>query len=570
MANFVGLLKPRVKSVSMTDFVGVLGRGTAGVSVCKFMVQDSLAAMSSLPLQHPSDVLHWVTPEDIAQNSPSVFAALKEKIIITPQTIDAGLVLAAKQYTAVVWSTYAYWQRMISWAATNLDGVDVTNADGQPVWYGPNKARVYDVQINAQGQASVVGSICWTFQGIPAPCINVTGTRLIVWCFEPDWSEKPIETLEWLTDVLQAYNHEEQRIRLRQNPRRAMKYSFLMNGAQKIGLMHNDLYGWMHRVFAVPIWTDWQYLGADYDAGTSLINISTSNLDINAGQLLMIWTSATSNEIVEVQSMTSNSVTLTKPTNSAWGKMSRLVPCRLGRISKTVSVSYKTGVALMAGATFAFEPKTGVGSNRIGTSPYTTMVSGLPVLTVAPEHDTDMALEKDLLTVDAEKGGWYVYSKGDIPGFVTTLRWVLSGRPAISNFLAWLGYCKGRLVPFWMPSWQRELEIAQIINATDTSISVKRSDLTRFIGPNVNGRKYICFINQDRSFTIKTMTSVGEAGDNETIGINTSFGSVKNNDSFRCISFLRYVRLDTDKIELTWHNGSLLECSIPVKEIPAP
>jgi hypothetical protein len=229
---------------------------------------------------YPKSVNAGHTSEGIAQE-------LYGHIIVNPRALDLGLVLSAKLFTIGVWNLTGYDQRLLSWTINGLDGVTVTNPDGYPVRYGPGAYRDYQVTVGTDGQATIAGSITFNFEGISTGAdTTVTGSRLIVFSFEPNWREPVVESLEWLTDVLTSHNDREQRLALRQDPRRAMKYLYTFETQNKVNLFQGLLWGWQQRVFVVPVWTDWQFLSANIGIGTTAINVSTQLRDFATSTLV--------------------------------------------------------------------------------------------------------------------------------------------------------------------------------------------------------------------------------------------------------------------------------------------
>ena len=268
--------------------------------------------------------------------------------------------------------------------------------------------------------------------------------------------------------------------------------------------------------------------------------------------------------------MTSSQITLKKATIMAWTAQDRIIPVRLGRLSKNIQVSRPTATLAEATLSFAYEVGEAVDAARLGTSTW-LQYSGVDVLTLPPntaDGDTDETYDRDFDTVDFAKGSWFISDHSDGPMVSRPYTWTLKTRQEIMNFLAFLEVRKGKAIPFWMPSWGKDIEITQDVGASDLNILIKNIGYTRYIKQHAN-RSVLIFYPADGSTPIiRTITGSAEsAGNQETLSLNTSFGTLKHPTDFRAISFLTYGRMDQDSFELTWYTDSIADVTFRVREV---
>jgi hypothetical protein len=569
MAAFAGRSSVEYARVTMTGLTPALGGFLLDCAKLAMLRHRDDPATPQKSLGNPVAYPQTLFP---GAYSPGVDQEFYGHVIVNPRSLDLGLVLSAKLFTIGVWNLTGRYQRMLSWSVLGLDGVTVTNPDGYPVMYGPSTYRAYQVTVGTTGSAQITGSITFNFEGISTGADTIiTGSRLIVFGFQPNWREPVTESLEWLTDVLTSYNDMEQRLALRQDPRRAMRYLFTFETQNKVNYFEGLMWGWQQRVFVVPVWTDWQFLSAAVGIGTSVINTSTSFRDFAVNNLVLLWRDYLTWEIVEVLSMTSSQITLKKPTIMAWTTRDRIIPVRLGRLSKNIQISRPTSTLAEATLSFAYEVGEAVDANRLGTSSW-LQFSGLDVITVAPntaEEDTNAEYDRDFDTVDFSKGSWSISDHAGMPVISRPYKWLLRTRQEIMNFLAFLEVRKGKAIPFWMPTWSKDLEQVQDMGIADTNILIKNIGYTRYMNLNPNRSTLIFFPTDGSTPIIKTITGCAENGNGtETIGLNSSFGVIKKITDFRAISFLTYCRMDQDSFDLNWYTDSIADVSFKVKEIP--
>lgn len=568
MATFNGVSLVDLQRITQSELSNALG-GFLSDAVALAMLRSPEPLATSAPsigspVAYPQTVFS-------GQYSPGIDQEFYGHIIVNPRALDLGLVLSAKLFTIGVWNLTGYDQRLLSWTLVGLDGTTITNPDGYPVRYGPQAYRAYQVTVGTTGAAQISGSIVFNFEGISTGSdTTITGSRLIVFSFEPNWREPVVENLEWLTDVLTSYNDREQRLMLRQDPRRAMRYLYTFESQNKVNFFQGLLWGWQQRVFVVPVWTDWQYLSQNISIGTTIINVNTLLRDFATSNLVLLWRDYLTWEIVEVLTLSSTQITLKKATNSAWTTKDRIIPIRLGRLSKNIQISRPTSTLAEATLSFSYEVGSAVGSNRLGTSTWLQYQS-LDVLTLPPNTasgDLEETYERDFDTVDQGKGAWFISDHSDGPMVSRPYKWLLKTRQEIMNFLAFLEVRKGKAIPFWMPTWSKDMEQVQDIGAADLNILIKNIGYTRYIKNHVN-RSVLIFYPADNSTPIiRTITGCAESSNNtETLSLNTSFGVLKKPADFKAISFLAYCRMDQDNFELTWHTDSVMEVGFNVREV---
>jgi len=139
----------------------------------------------------------------------------------------------------------------------------------------------------------------FVFAGGLTALLVVTGRRVVVFGMRPDWSQGITERLEWLTEVLEAYDGTEQRVRLRQLPRRGFEYGFLIEGRDAQVLDHL-LFAWGARIYCLPVWTDVSTLAGEAAIGSTALTVQdVANSDYHAGGLAVLWRSNTRHEAVE-------------------------------------------------------------------------------------------------------------------------------------------------------------------------------------------------------------------------------------------------------------------------------
>ncbi|WLT32268.1 hypothetical protein [Geothrix sp. PMB-07] len=484
-----------------------------------------------------------------------------------PSFFALGNLLDSQLRQVEVWNARDDAQALSAIQALNPDGTEISGNAMPPASFGPLESRIYNVSISSAGSAALNAVFTWVFPA-EQPTLTVTAVRVIAMTFSPDWSDPPEEQLTWKTDVLRAYEGLEQRIQLLGKARRNLAFSYLFEDARQGSIFQSLVWGWQHREFAVPVWMDQAWLGLDLEPGAVVIPMATSFLDLAADQAVMLWGDHDEWEIVEVDTVTLASLNLKQPTKSAWPTGTRVVPMRLGHMPK--SVEWKRDNALMAGARveWSLDPTVGIGINRLAPSGL-PLYRGYEVLTEEPDWSLDVgeSAERDIDAIDFGTGLIDYDAHTDAPEFSRPFNWLIKGREAIARFMGFIDARRGRCIPFWLPTYSRDMEQSQDASASDLSVRIRNVLYSTHIVQHHN-RCDLAFYPLAGAPIFRRITGSAPGGmDHEWITLDQSFGQARATSDWRCISYLSFVRLDQDSLRMVWETDDLLRASFRVKEV---
>jgi hypothetical protein len=396
------------------------------------------------------------------------------------------------------------------------------------------------------------------FGGVPP-----NGFRLMP--FAPDWSKPVKETTGYLTDVLTAYSDAEQRRSLRANPRRSLAFSIVTMNEREAALLDATFFGWMHQIFGVPWWPDAEYLSADVAQGAASVPVATANRLFAVGGYAAIWQSPISYEVLTVASMDAGSIGI-GATQFAWkANQAIVVPVFLGRLPASFDLSRYSSGGIAADLTFAGE----AGQLAPASSGTFTQYRGIDVLEVSPNWAGAMkrTIKRSLVVLDSKTGDVTVEPKGSSPVPTAPFNYWIDGRANVASFRAFIDRRRGRLTPFWVPTWDQDLLLAHDVAAADTTIKVAASGYTRYQFPAVS-RRDLAFISRAGSLVYARATGSVENGDGtETITFASPIGA-NLPASKTMISFLVLCRLDQDAIDLEWTSSDHADAVVATAEVP--
>lgn len=277
---------------------------------------------------------------------------LWERVIVTPREKDAGFILSDQMWPVEVWSTFKRRSQPLTGVSISGPGGAVLQGPSVMVYY-PNQAQPYTVKLAAGGDAVVANLISWTFTGVLGVDLAVSGSRITVFAYRPDWSEPYRKQLSWLTELMPGYDGSEQRRSLRLRPRYTLAFRVLTTDPLETATLEALLYGWQDRRLAVPIWPETTLLLSAVAPGATMLAADTANRrSLEVGGLIMIWSSFAVWEAFRVESIAPGSIGLGSETTKAWAPGARIVPLRVARFPEDQALGRPAN--WLTSSTFAF------------------------------------------------------------------------------------------------------------------------------------------------------------------------------------------------------------------------
>ena len=517
--------------------------------------------------------LTGITPGRIGVGGASFIDQWYNHIHITPDPLALGNLLSNQTRTVEVWNAFFTNATLNTVTPANDTGLVLNQPASPPLIYPPLAARTYSLQISTIGPATIAATYTFSFN-LETAVLVVTGVRTIIFSMLPDWSKPMTERLEWMTEVMTSRGGYEQRVQLRQVPRRTLEYDIL---AYETDYQYLDslIAGWQSRVYAVPIWTDQLTLHTDLpQASTSIVLGDLTGLDFYAGGLIILGSDARNNEGAQVTAVTVTGIspnivttlTLQKPTGNDWPPGSYIVPARTAQMAQSQNVTRPTAKV----SQLTMQWKVIDNSNQIYTATESTQtLGGVGVYLTPPDRSEDVSVTYARLSteIDYKIGVFQVDDIPQRPFIVRSHKYLLSDRASILAFKNWLYYRVGQLVPYYQPTWERNLEVTETIGATSSTITVlNQAFSTLFNG--LPGRDHVAFLHNNGNWYLFPIVGFGPlSATEELMTITGSFGFIVNPGDIQMAMFLEYSRLNSDAVEFSWETNSVAYAKIASKKV---
>ena len=489
-----------------------------------------------------------------AWRMPTFLDDYYNRIHIRPSNVNVGNLVSEQQFAIEVWNGFFNNRYLQNIQVQNGGGISLVGAVPPATW-AALETKTYQLTVTTDGPPDINAIFHFDWDGAADDGdLRVLGSRIVAL---PYIFEAPAkEVLEWKTDVLTTNDGSEQRVRLRKKPRQSFNVTYPIP-YREMARAENLVYGWLTRRWAVALWSEAQQVGTLL-AGTTVINIDTTASDYRDGALIMIWESNRKSATADVGIVSAGTLTLNRPLaetfNNPW-----IVPVRLGRIVGNVSRA-TSGYNGSLEMTYEF-------SDNIDLDP-----PAAPTQFLGYDVYFDEALKNGEALTDSLQArvdvvdygtaaGASFYSPWTYTRIGRPYRFLLQGLEDIWNFRKWLHRRAGRLRPFWVPTFENNMRVAQTGELTQ-SIEVYADDYREF-APE---RTHIGILLDDGTWLLRTINAATASGtDTAVIGLDAPINI--NASRIRQISFLGLKRLDADRVELQWNSNRVLECTVRMMEI---
>jgi hypothetical protein len=151
------------------------------------------------------------------------------------------------------------------------------------------------------------------------------------------------------------------------------------------------------------------------------------------------------------------------------------------------------------------------------------------------------------------------------------LSFFLSGRSEIAAFRAWLAARSGRQGAFWVPTWNRDLELAADAAVGATYIDVLPSGYPSLLASEP-GRRHLALIAGGMVSPVGVASASSQEGYDRLVLSTPLDGEVKRGSTD--VSFLALCRMEADAVDFGWNTTELAEVTLGVSELlheaPAP
>lgn len=269
--------------------------------------------------------------------APSFGTRFFERIHYIPNRLELGDIGTDLEIPLEVWNSYRTIEQLLTSITLSVtSGSALVDTYGTPLTYTALQSRIYIITVESEGALDVLNGLVTEWDGIDSPDLPVTGNRLFIFAFEPNWTDGIEDSTVYLTDIFVAESGLEQRVRARLRPRRKVAFRVTALSALEQQALESTLAGWLGNPYGVPLWQNAVYLAAPVSAGASILVVShTTNREFADGSLVLLFRDFLNWEVVKLATSgaapTDTSLLLSETTLNAWGMgVTKVIPVRKG------------------------------------------------------------------------------------------------------------------------------------------------------------------------------------------------------------------------------------------------
>lgn len=360
------------------------------------------------------------------------------------------------------------------------------------------------------------------------------------------------ERYEFKTDVHQSFDATgEERIPLLDAARQSFNWS-MMAFRNEVPEMFNDLYSWMRKEYLVPQPLESQLVG---NLSDDFIETDTSNLGINVGTLILVTALGVSS-VVEVTEIGRYEVIEGVPTYIDGYRLNEAVTATNAQIQtlrKVIIAGNPTSQAngLMFKPTLNLRVLDSV-EYPMSAEPQQYKGDDLYFTPLLLDGDfLDINFEQHQEIVDGEIGQFWQFTHWINPLINKNFRVIMRNRQEYIDYKKWFYRRRGRLNPFWLPSYQNNFNF---ISRSASSITVKNDNY-------LSDRKNIA-IKANGVWTAHSVTSTSVSGENIVMNLTP-----QPPVNIERVSYLGLYRLNSDAVEFYFKGADIVEATVPIVEI---
>lgn len=366
------------------------------------------------------------------------------------------------------------------------------------------------------------------------------------------------EQLDSRTDILRAATGPEQRIKLRPEPHVQLTFN---------GLAEGDERRWLENLLNANgdgrWWVPWpmeaQALGAPLASGASAIPVDTRWRHFTAGgRALLLGATPRSWELVEIDTLDDDTLTLVDATDAAWPGGTVVVPVFLGKLADVFEIPRFTGEAGGYQAKFRADEAIAWPADA-GDVTY----RDLPVLSVPLEWTADPVdvPERERAAVDNGLGLPFAVDPVDQPLNRIRVACTVQGLESAAALRSLVMALAGCWAPIWVPSLAQDFRVVTSVVNGATALDVAWCGFST--APLAENRRDIRITLYDGTSHYRRITEAAElSSTTERLTLDSAIVTGFAAADVAQVAFLQLCRQEADTNLLRWWTADVVRTTL--------
>ena len=379
------------------------------------------------------------------------------------------------------------------------------------------------------------------------------------------------ERLEWMTEVHESFDGTELRYPLRDAPRQVLSFNYVQM-RKALGDMFHMLYANLRKQWGIPLPQFRQIIPNLEDSDFIIMETTTHRADLRVGFILLESSEgAQTAEIVsigryiivqeeirdpETQEIIQELITEYQDgfrlAADVTATNASIMPLRICIIDGDASIS--TG-GFWSNSSVVFRVIAEDSPEFEADAPEQFLGDDIYFKPLLLDGDSlEMTLTQHQNIVDADVGGFQQFTHWKKPRYLKPFKSVLKGWDQYSEYRRFLFRRMGRYQAFWMPLYEKHLNILNTANIT-TSLSTNTKYLLEA------DRKHIAVKRKNGMWTAHEIT----AKTGGSLTVSPAINAHRND--IQTICYLGLHRLDADQIEFQFLGAQITQVTVPIVEL---
>lgn len=481
-----------------------------------------------------------------------------ETFHVIPRSFDFPQLLTSQSVPIEVYN--AHRDSAEEWTSfTNNAGAGtvLTGQPSLPTSVHQQNGVAMTLDVDTIGPAFVDTTLDFFFTGLGTAFVPITIQRLSLFAPEPENGYD--ETLEFLTDIHESDDGTEKRYRIRRYPRQRFDLSYILEEGPEASEVENILFDFHDQSLGVPVWREESRLTADVAVSATTITVdSTAYRDYRVNGFLVIYQDASTFEVLQIQSLTSTTITLVTPTTLAFlaADYVRVMPIHASILPRQLS-----GERYIVGARQIELPFTVLDNvadledaSAFGTfngCPYIDLPNS--VFSATKEFD----LRHEFFERDGGAGRPYRASGWDREKRGHPIGWHAEGLQEVWELRGLLHYLGGRWQPFYVPTWGEDLlVVADAVSGTNT-LDVQNVGYGQFVQHRQAKNAIRVVFNDGTADQLYNVTGSSFARGVDVLVLDQNWPATYTPAQIERVEYVERVRFDSDDIRIRYSRGGL-------------
>ncbi len=196
-----------------------------------------------------------------------------------------------------------------------------------------------------------------------------------------------------------------------------------------------------------------------------------------------------------------------------------------------------------------------------------TQYRNQPVMEAEPNwrDAPDLDYQRKLATLTFGTGRSFIDDEADLALPQQSFHWTMLTRADANYFRSWLYARQGKCRGFWLPTWSDDLVLTAVVSPSGVTLDFEACGLVHFAAGAVHRRDVRIQLTNGTVYYRRLTTPVTVDDNTERATMNAPFGVQVSPQDVERISWMAFVRLDVDTVEITWQSAGTAEAAIVTK-----